>query len=413
MVRFLTRDGVRGRRGRFFFVAAMSKRFDISRGSPFGESCLVPRGARTAVTVVFFASGAAYGSWVARIPALQDGLGATKSELGLALFGVAAGAVVALPVAGWLAARLGSRRVTQMGLLGVAASLPLLGLAPSLLTLGLAFAVFGASAAMLDLAMNAHGVAVEKRYARPILSSFHAAFSLGGLVGAGAGGIAAALGIAPLAQFCGASLVILGIGIWSRPHLLPGHVDVAPGPVYGKPSAGLVVLAGIAFAGLLAEGAAGDWSGVYLNDTLGTGEGAATVAFIGFSITMTLGRLVGDRLTARWGADRLTRAAGLLGAAGISAALLSGEPVVAVVGFACLGAGLSTVIPTVFRAAGASGSSPGAGIAAVSTVGYSAFLVGPPAIGFLADATSLPLALSLLVVLCVLIALLAPAARSR
>lgn len=373
----------------------------------------MPRPARLAVTVVFFASGAAYGSWVARVPALQEGLDATTSELGVALFGVAAGAVVMLPIAGWLSARLGSRRVTQAGLLGVAISLPLIGLAPSLLTLTLAFALFGGAGATLDLAMNAHGVAVEGRYGRPILSSFHAAFSLGGLAGAGAGGIAAALEISPTAQFLGASLAILAIGVWSRAHLLPGHVDVAPGPVYGKPSAGLVALAAIAFAGLLAEGATGDWSGVYLNDTLGTGEGAATIAFIGFSITMTLGRLVGDRLTARFGAPALTRGAGLLGAAGISATLLSGDPVVAALGFACLGAGLSTVIPTVFRAAGATGSSAGAGIAAVSTVGYTAFLVGPPAIGFLADLTSLPLALSLLVVLCGSIAVLAPATGPR
>ena len=374
---------------------------------------MMPRPARLAVTVVFFASGAAYGSWVARVPALQEGLDATKSELGLALFGVAAGAVVMLPVAGWLSARLGSRLVTQAGLLGIALSLPLIGLAPSLLTLTLAFALFGATGATLDLAMNAHGVAVEGRYGRPILSSFHAAFSLGGLAGAGAGGIAAALEISPTAQFLGASLAILAIGVWSRAHLLPGHVDVAPGPVYGRPSAELVALAAIAFAGLLAEGATGDWSGVYLNDTLGTGEGAATIAFIGFSVTMTLGRLVGDRLTARFGAPALTRGAGLLGAAGISATLLSGDPVVAALGFACLGAGLSTVIPTVFRAAGAAGSSAGAGIAAVSTVGYTAFLVGPPAIGFLADATSLPLALSLLVVLCGAIAVLAPATGPR
>jgi MFS family permease len=373
----------------------------------------MPRAARTAVTVVFFASGASYGSWVARVPALQDSLDATKSELGLALFGVAAGAVVMLPVAGWLSARLGSRRVTQAGLLGVAVSLPLIGLAPTLLTLTLAFAFFGAAGAALDLAMNAHGVAVESRYARPILSSFHAAFSLGGLAGAGACGIAAALEVSPAVQFVGASVVIAGIGLWSRPHLLPGHVDVAPGPVYGKPSGALVALAAIAFAGLLAEGAAGDWSGVYLNDTLGTGEGAATVAFIGFSVTMTVGRLVGDRLTERWGATRLIRGAGLVGALGIAAALLSAEPIVAVVGFACLGAGLSTVIPTVFRAAGAAGSSAGAGIAAVSTVGYTAFLVGPPSIGFLADETSLPLALSLLVVLCGAIAVLAGATGSK
>ena len=369
----------------------------------------MPRAARTAVTVVFFASGAAYGSWVARVPSLQEGIDASKSEVGLALFGIAGGAVLMLPIAGWLTARLGSRLVTQAALVGLAISLPLIGLAPSLLALALAFAAFGITGAALDLAMNAHGVAVERGYGRPILSSFHAAFSLGGLAGAGSGGIAAALGVSPTAQFLAASAVILGIALWSRSHLLPGHVDVAPGRVYGKPSRGLVALAAIAFAALLAEGAAGDWSGIYLNETLGTGEGAATVAFIGYSITMTVGRLVGDRLTSAWGEVRLTRVAGLLGAAGIAAALLSSKPAVAVAGFACLGAGLSTMIPTVFRAAGAAGSSPGAGIAAVSTVGYGAFLVGPPAIGFLADATSLPLALSLLVGLCALIALLAGA----
>lgn len=124
------------------------------------------RAARTAVTIVFFASGASYGSWVARVPSLQEGIDATKSEIGLVLFGIAAGAVLMLPVAGWLSARLGSRRVTQAGLIGVAVTLPLIGLAPSLLTLGFAFAAFGVAGATLDLAMNAHGVAVEERYSR-------------------------------------------------------------------------------------------------------------------------------------------------------------------------------------------------------------------------------------------------------
>lgn len=370
----------------------------------------MPRAARTAVTVVFFASGASYGSWVARIPALQDRLDATKSGLGLALFGVAAGAVVALPLAGWLSARLGSRRVTRMALVAVALTLPLPGLAPSLLTLGLAFAALGAAGAMLDLAMNAHGVAVEERYARPILSSFHASFSFGGLAGAVVGGLAAAAGISPLAQFTGAAVVIGAIALWSGRTLLSREVDrVETGPVYGRPSRALVALAVLAFAVLLAEGAAADWSGVYLNDTVGTGEGAATAAFIAFSATMTLGRLAGDRLTEAWGSVALTRAAGALGVAGLGAALLVQSVPIVVLGFACLGAGLATVVPTVFRAAGARTASPGAGIAAVSTVGYSAFLVGPPFVGFLADATSLRLALGVVVALCALIVVLAGA----
>ncbi len=371
----------------------------------------MPRAARIAVTVVFFASGAAYGSWVARVPSLQGDLDATKSELGLALFGVAVGAVIALPVAGWLTARLGSRVLTQAGLVGVAVALPLDRAGAVASPPGAAFAVFGAAGGMLDLAMNAHGVAVEERYARPILSGFHASFSFGGLVGAVCGGLAAAAGISPLAQFTAAGVVILGIAVWSRGALLARHVDVVPGPVYRRPSRSLVALAVIAFTCLLAEGAAGDWSGIYMNDVLGTGEGAATVAFVAFSLTMTLGRVVGDRLTAAWGTVALTRRAGALGSLGLGISLLFDVPLVAVLGFACLGAGLATVVPIVFRAAGQRTPSPGAGIAAVSTVGYSAFLVGPPAIGFLADAIGLRAALGVVAALAALIALLAGATR--
>jgi len=159
------------------------------------------RAARFAVSTAFFASGAAYGSFGARIPALKEKLDATDAELGLVLLAGSAGAVVALPFAGWLSARVGSRRVTRAALVGVALCLPLLALAPSLPVFALVFFVFGVVASGLDLAMNAHGVAVEERYARPIFSSFHASWSLGGLAGAGAGGAAAALGIPPFAQF--------------------------------------------------------------------------------------------------------------------------------------------------------------------------------------------------------------------
>lgn len=373
----------------------------------------VPRRARAAVTVVFFASGASFGSWVARVPALRDQVGATEAELGLALFGVAAGALLALPLAGVLSVRLGSRTVTRAALLGVALALPLPALAPSLPLLALGFAALGATNAVLDVAMNAHGVVVESRYARPILSSFHASFSLGGLVGAASGGVAAAAGVDPLPQFLAAAAAILAIWAWSSTRMLPRDVDVgAPGPVFGGVSVALAALAAVAFAGMLAEGAAGDWSAVYLHDTLGTGEGVATAAFVGFSLTMTLGRLVGDRLTALVGAVALTRVAGIASAGGLALALATDSAAVAVVGFGALGAGLSVVVPTVYRAAGTRTSSPGAGIAAVSTVGYGAFLVGPVAIGFVADATSLRLALGLVVALLALVPFLAGSVRA-
>jgi MFS family permease len=368
----------------------------------------MPRRARTAVSAIFFASGASMGSWVARVPAFRDSVGASEAELGLALFGVAAGAVLALPLAGVLAVRLGSRTVMRAALLGVALSLPLPALASSLPLLALGFAAVGASNAILDVAMNAHGVAVEALYGRPILSSFHAAFSVGGLTGAAAGGAAAALGIEPLPQLLVAAAAIAAVWAWSAGRTLPPETDVhAGGPVFGGVSAKLAALAAIAFAGMLAEGAAGDWSAVYLDDAVGTGEGAAAVAYVGFSLTMTLGRLVGDRLTAWRGAAALVRDAGLLAAAGLALALATGGASVTVLGFAVLGAGLAIVVPTVYRAAGAATPSPGAGIAAVSTVGYAAFLVGPVAIGFVADATSLRAALALVVVLLAAVPLLA------
>ena len=369
------------------------------------------RAAPLAVSVNLLASGAAYGNFVARIPALKENLEASDAELGVVLFAGAAGAIVVLPVAGWLSARLGSRRVTRVALLGVALSLPLLALAPSLFTFALAFAFFGGVQSGLDVAMNAHGVAVEERYARPIFSSFHASWSLGGLAGAFTGAAAAGLGVSPLAQFSAAAIVIAAIFAWSAGGLLPRDVDATPtGAIFGRPSGALVALAALAFAALLAEGAAGDWSAVYLDDSVGTGESLAAAGYAAFAATMTLGRVVGDRLTVRWGPVGLTRRAGVLATAGL--ALAFGDPVTGVVGFACLGAGLATIVPTVFRAAGLRAATPGAGIAAVSTVGYAAFLVGPPMIGFLSEAIGLRAALGVVVALAALIPVLAGATRA-
>jgi len=333
------------------------------------------RAARLAVTVVFFASGGAYGSFVARIPALKETLGAGEAELGLVLLAGAIGAVLVLPPAGWAAARVGSRRVIRDALVAVALLLPLLALAPTLAAFAGAFLLVGAATSALDLAMNAHAVAVEERYARPIFSSFHASWSLGGLAGAGAGGLAAALGVSPLPQFLATSAVVAGIAAWTRLGLLPRAADAQPeGPVFGRPSPALLALAALAFAGLLAEGAAADWSAVYLHDSVGTGEGAATTGFVAFATTMTLGRLVGDRLTAAWGPVALTRRAGLLATAGMALALALGD--------------------------------------AWAGVGYSAFLVGPPAIGFLAEWIGLRTALGAVVVLMLAVAALAPATRA-
>lgn len=323
---------------------------------------------------MFLAGGAVVGTWVARIPAVKDDLGLSNGALGCALFGVAAGAVVAMPIAGRLAARRGSRRATELGLFACCGALLLPSLAGSVATLVPALIVLGASIGTLDVAMNAHGLAVERGYGRPILSSFHAAFSLSGLVVAGAAGIAASAGLdRPRQHFAIAGLAL-----------------AAPGVVVAR------------------KGAVADWSAVYLDGPLGMGAGAAALGFAVFSLAMVSGRLAGDRVTSRFGPVTLTRAGGLLAAGSLAPALLIGHPVAALIAFFGVGAGLATTVPIVFRAAGLHpGIAAGTGIAAVSTVGYVGFLSGPPAIGSSAELVGLPGALGLVVLATAMVALLA------
>lgn len=368
----------------------------------------VVRRARRAVTLVFFLNGLLFGAWATRIPAIQDRLELGEARLGLALAFIAIGALCSMPLSGWLSARGGSRRTTRGYLVLFCVVVVLIGLSPSyLLFVGFAF-LYGFASGGLDVAMNAHGVAVEHRSDRPILSSMHAAFSFGGLVG-GASGAALAgaavdaelhLGVGGIAGLVVALVITRG--------LLPGDVDARggrggaeaeayePGPMFVLPPRSVWALGVVAFAGLVAEGATGDWSGVYVDDDLGASPGVAGLSFTAFSLTMTIGRLYGDRLASAWGSVALVRRGGLLSAVGLGIALVLAHPAAAVVGFACLGFGLAAVVPVVFREAGnVEGVPAGIGLAAVSTMGYTGFLIGPPLIGAVAELTSLPIALGL------------------
>ena len=288
----------------------------------------------------------------------------------------------------------------------------------AVISLGASFPVIAALAVVqgmamgaLDVSMNAHGVAVETRYERPILASFHAAFSLGGLAGGAGAALAAGVGLdvrLHLALVAAASLVV-GL-LWSR-RFLGADVDAvgAAEPTFVRPPAKLVPLGLLAFACLLIEGASGDWSGVYLRDELGTSAAVAALGFTGFSVTMTAGRIVGDRLVDRFGSITVVRAGGVIAAGGFTLALLAATPAAAIAGFACLGAGMSGVVPIVFRAAGrVPGMAPQLGLAAVSSTGYLGFMVGPPVIGGIAELVGLPSALILLVLLGGVVFALAP-----
>lgn len=369
------------------------------------------RAARRTVSVVFLINGVLFGSWAARIPAVKDRLELGDGALGLALGLIAVGALIAMPVSGWLSSRGGSRRTTRLALAWFCCAVPLAALAPSYGLLLAGTFMLGASGGALDVAMNAHGVAVERRHPTPILSSFHAAFSLGGLLGALTGALAAALDVDVRGHLLGVGALSLVAGLAVCRRLLPAHADHAgedAGPLLARPPRALWAVGAVGFCALLAEGAAADWSAVYVHESLGAATGLAALAFAGFSLTMTAGRLVGDRLTTAWGPVALVRRGGLLAAAGVGGALLIAHPAAALVGFACLGAGLAAAVPVIFRAAAClPGVAPGVGIAAVSTMGYAGFLAGPPAIGGLSELSSLPVALGVLVGLGLVMAALA------
>jgi MFS family permease len=373
--------------------------------------------ARAGVTIIFAVNGVLYGAWAARIAAVGNRLELGAGELGVALAFIAAGALIAMPIAGRAANRFGSNPATTVSLALFCVASALTPAAPSLALLCAACVLMGAAGGALDVTMNVQGVTVEDSRGQPILSSFHAAFSAGGLTGALIGAGSAAAGIDVRGQMAVLAALGLVVGLTAARALLPAAADavgkrdaVRRGP--RRIDSRLLLLGLLAFCCLLCEGAAADWSAVYVDRSLAASAAVAGLAYAAFSVTMVLGRLFGDALTKRFGSAALVRAGSVVSAMGLAAALVANAPGAALVGFACLGAGLSIVVPQVFRAAAATGDS-GPALATVSTIGYTGFLAGPPLIGAIAELTSLPAALAVLPLLAAAMALLAPLTDTR
>lgn len=361
------------------------------------------------VLAAFFAvDGFGLANWAARIPAVKASHGLSNSQLGVVLLAIAAGAFLSMPLAGALAARIGStnalRGSTALYLTGLAASPQPPGFGP-LLASG---AFFGAGLGAMNVTLNAHAVAAEAALARPLLPRLHAAYSAGGLVGAATGGLIAAAGLDPrlhLATVAGAG--VLGLATLA-PALALEHAPAARQVLFARPRGALLGLGVIAFCCLLTEGAAADWSATFLHQSVGTSLGLAAGGYFAFSTMMALGRLCGDQLARRIGATALVRVGGITAALGLSVALVVRTVPTAFLGFALLGAGVASVVPLTFRAAAASEpAASAASVAAVSSLGWLGFLTGPPVIGALAGASSLSLALVVVVVALASIALLA------
>ncbi|MES2571609.1 MAG: MFS transporter [Verrucomicrobiota bacterium] len=375
--------------------------------------------ARLSVATLFFINGVLFASWVSRIPAVQSERGLNHAQLGLGLLVMALGALAAMPTAGWFSSRFGSRRVTQVTALACCASLPLLAIQAGPAFFAFALFVFGVAHGLLDVTMNAQAVAVEETYERPIMSSFHALFSVGGLVGAAFGAGIATAGMAPSLHFTGiALLAMICVALIVFPRLMENGKAAKPlagvqaRPRFRWPPGRLLVLGTVAFCVMMGEGAMADWSAVFLRRFAGTSDGVAAAGYAAFSIAMALGRFSGDRLSARFGAVVLVRAGGAFAAAGLSLALAWPQPIAALIGFAAVGAGFATIVPLVFSAAGRMpGLSPESALATATTIGYSGFLIGPPLIGFAAQAIGLRGALGIVVAMSILMVVLAPSLR--
>lgn len=376
-----------------------------------GRAAPQVRRARYAVLAVFFVHGAVFANWVPLIPTVQQKLSLDTGTLGLALLGTAVGSLVAMPIAGSMIARVGSRRVVTIAGLAYCAALLLPVAAPTLPALFLALVVFGACQGSTDVAMNAQGVTVEGRYGRPIMSSLHGLWSLGGLAGASASGVLAARGVAPLPHALGATVLLAAALAVATRLLLPRDGNAAPaGPTFARLTRPLIGLGIVGFCALVAEGSIGDWSALYLRRVLGADPGLAAAGYATFTLTMTIGRLTGDRVTAWLGPVRLVRLGGALLAVGLGAALIIGQTAATLVGFALVGFALANIVPILFSAAGrTTGLAAGPAIAAVSTASFLGFLVGPPVIGVTANHVTLRGGLGLVAALGVLIAVLAGA----
>jgi MFS family permease len=389
------------------------------------------RRARWGIALVFFVNGAAFASWVSRIPALRAGLGLSDGALGSVLFAMSCGVLLSFPLAGKGARWLGARQLALLAGLVLLLMLPvpfMIGIVPSLV---LVMLELGAMLGTMQVSMNVLAVDLQARVARPVMSSLHGAWSAGGLVGAGLGSVAAHAGLTPVVHLAIVALalgavLLVALRLLARMQL-PARLVAAAGA--SSPSTGfgrrrgrvdrvLLGLGVVCFCSFLTEGALADWSAVWLHDHARASESTAALGYAVFAGAMTTMRLVGDRLIEVFGSVRLLRVFTALGAVALAGSLVLARIDTAMIAYVLLGLGLATVVPSAFAAAGrradalASGSGEDApaarAIALLSGFGYAGLLAGPPVIGWLAQATTLSWALALLVGLVAAIVALVP-----
>lgn len=371
-----------------------------------------PARARWAIAVSFLVMGLVIGAWVPHVPLAKERLGVGPAVFGLALLSIAGGAVLAMPLAGMLVNRYGSRRMTLTA--GIFFALAFLGpvLAPSLPLFVIGGMLMGMGIGSMDVSMNAHAIAIEKGLHRPVISMLHGIYSLGCLAGAVAGGALLEV-MSPGAQAGVTSALCLALLTSAGRFLLPGSVDRGlSGSHFAWPTRATIGLGLLCFLALMIEGSVIDWAAILMRERFAVDAGIAALCFATYQGGMALSRFTGDWIRLTAGAVPMVFVSALMTALGTALALLAPSPSLSIIAFALAGIGIGNVAPVMFAGGGRlEPTAPGRGIAAVTTLGYTGFLAGPPLIGLAAEATNLTAALFLTVVAALIIALFARAVK--
>jgi MFS family permease len=349
------------------------------------------RAYRLAVSCLFFLQGLCFASWASRIPSIQQSLNLSDSQLGLVLLALPLGSMLGLPLSGWLVTRFGSKRIAGNALLLYSLMLLVIGLSDSIIVLILTLIFFGLAGNIANIAINTQAVGVEARYGRNIMASFHGLWSLAGFTAAGIGGFMIGRGIVPFTHFLLVTVLILAALAASFSYLLPREEKQATKQrIFVRPDRTLLMLGLISFCCMICEGAMFDWSGIYFRKVVQADKNWIGAGYTAFMCTMATGRFFADWVASRIGLRRTLQFSGMLIASGLGLAVVFPYLLTAIAGFLIVGFGVSSVVPLVYSEAGKSKTmSPGMALAAVSSIGFIGFLVGPPLIGLVAGLFSL------------------------
>jgi len=344
---------------------------------------------RIAVGAMFFMAGLCFASWASRIASIQQNLGLSFAALGGILSAIPVGLMLSLPFSGWVITKIGSRRLVAGALTVYGASLVGLGLAQNSFQLICVLLIFGFSSNAVNISINTQAVAAEKLYSRQIMASFHGLWSLAGFAGAGIGTLMIANGVDPFHHFLFISVAII-ISIIVAFRSLNDDKTVDSGPVFVMPDSSLIKLGLIAFCSMICEGTMFDWSTIYFRDVIHPSKALIGIGYTCFMLVMASGRFIADWFAHRFGLKTILQVSGSLTALGLLTAVIFPYLFPAIFGFILVGFGVSSVVPMIYSAAGRSKTmAPGVAIAAVSTIGFSGFLIAPSIIGFVANLATL------------------------